>query len=107
MRFNDPQPQRCYESNLLGAGPSPDELRQVGALPTVHETFVMFEGAHSSRVHETIDHLLLPELRPGLRRWYQRSNGDLNAAALAFRDRLSQLAGERLETLEEISDNPS
>jgi hypothetical protein len=107
VRFNDSQLERCYETNLIGAGPSPDELRQVGALLAVHETFQMFEGDHSARVHETIDVLLLPELRPGLRRWYQRANGNLDPAALSFREHLSRLAGEQLEAMEDIPHNPT
>jgi len=106
VRFGDPELQRCYESNLAEIGPSPGQFREIGVLLTVHETFVMLEGAHSARVHETIDHLLLPELRPGLRRWYHQSSATLDSAGLATRDHLSQLAGERLEAVEDIPHNP-
>jgi hypothetical protein len=67
MNFTDPQLQKCYERNFTEAGGFPDELRQVRALIAVYDVFQMFEGSHSSRVHETIEHLLAPELRPGLR----------------------------------------
>ncbi len=95
--FHDPQLQQCYATNLAGAGDISDELGQVRALLAVHEMFQMLEGAHSARVHETIEHLLLPGLRPELRRWYQRSGAETDSATTTFRDHLSQLAGERLE----------
>ena len=97
MNFTDSQLQKCYESNLAEAADLSGELRQVRALMAVYDLFQMLEGPHSSRVHETIEHLLVPGLRPGLRRWYQRSGAETNPAAVALRDHLSQLAGERLE----------
>lgn len=103
MNFTDPQLQKCYDSHFNGAGGFSDELRQVRALIAVHDWFQMLEGPHSSRVHETMENLLLPELRPGLRRWYQRSDADKDTSAVALRDQLSQLAGEKLE---HITDNP-
>lgn len=96
MNFTDPQLQKCYESHLIGASGFSVEVRQVRALIAVHDWFQMLEGPHSSRVHETMEHLLLPELRPGLRRWYQ-FDAEKDPAATALRDQLSQLAGERLE----------
>ena len=97
MNFTDPQLQKCYESNFTGAGGISDEVRQVRALIAVHDLFQMLEGPHSSRVHEAIEHLLLSGLRPELRRWYQRSGGDKDRSAVALRDHLSRLAGERFE----------
>ena len=97
MNFTDPQLQKCYESNFAETGGFPDELRQVRALIGVYDLFQMLEGPHSPRVHETIEHLLLPGLRPVLRNWYQRSGAETNPAAVEFRDQLNQLAGERLE----------
>jgi hypothetical protein len=67
-----------------------------------HDVFQMFEGPHSARVHETMDHLLSPELRPALRDWYRRCGIELNPAAIHFREQLNQLAGEHLETSEDI-----
>ncbi len=98
VNFTDPQLQKCYAGNFTEAGGFSDERRQVRALLAVHDLFQMLEGPHSSRVHEVIEHLLLPGLRPELRRWYQRSGADLNPAAIEFREHLSQLAGERLES---------
>jgi hypothetical protein len=99
MNFTDSQLQKCYEHNFTEAGGLSDELRQVRALIAVHDLFQMLEGSHSSRVHETIEHLLLPELRPGLRRWYQRTGADKDPAAVTLRDHLSQLAGEKLDNI--------
>jgi hypothetical protein len=96
VNFTDPQLQKCYESNFTAAGDFSDELRQVRALIAVHDMFQMLEGAHSSRVHETIEQLLLAALRPGLRCWYLRSHAEKDPAAVALRDRLSLLTGEKL-----------
>ena len=82
-------------------------VRQVNALIATHDFFQMLEGSHSSRVHETMEALLSPELRPGLRDRYRLFNADLNAADLAFRDQLNVLAGEKLEREENLPDNPS
>src|SRR5436309_2697146 len=90
VKFTDPQLQDCYERNFAEVTDLSAELRQVCALITAHDLFEMLEGPHSSRVHETIEHLLLPGLRLGLRRWYQRSGADPDPAAVALRDQLSQ-----------------
>jgi len=42
-----------------------------------------------------------------LRERYRRSNADLNAGELAFRDQLNVLAGEKLEREENLPGNPS
>ena len=52
-------------------------------------------GEDSPRATEAVEHLLSPELRPALRQWYQRWGDGMNENALCFRDRLSELAGER------------
>jgi hypothetical protein len=98
MKFTDAQLQTCYERNLAASAELVEEVREVCALIAVHDVFLMMEGPHSSRVHETIERLLMPGLRSVLHRWYQRAGADLDPAAIAFRDHLSQLAGERLET---------
>jgi len=107
VNFTDSQLQKCYENLFAEAGHFPEELRQVRALIGVHDLFQMLEGPHSTRVHETIWQLLLPGLRPGLRGWYARPGAEKDFAAVSLRDRLSQLAGERLETTTDIPDNPS
>lgn len=57
--------------------------------------FRLTEGDNSPPASEAIEHLLSPELRPAVRKWYQRFGADMNPAAIEFRDRLSELAGER------------
>lgn len=96
VNFTDPQLQKCYDRNFAETAERSGELRQVAALIAAHDVFRMMEGPHSPRVHEAIEHLLLPTLRPGLRSWYQRPDAEMGPAAIEFRDHLSQLAGERL-----------
>ena len=97
MNFSDTQLQACFESNLAEVTGFSHQMRQACALIAAHDFFEMIEGPHSARVHETIDLLLSPELRAGLRDWYRRSGAEVHATAIEFRDQLSQLAGERLE----------
>ena len=102
MIFSDTQLQACYDLNLADQATAfPAALREVGALIATHDWFSLLEGSHSSRVHETLDRLLSPGLRPGLHQWYRRPQSNQGTAAIAFRDRLNRLAGERLEKLEE------
>jgi len=107
VNFGDAQLQKCYDGQLIAAGETSDELRQVCALIATHDLFMAFKGAHSARVHETIEHLLSAQLRPALRRWYQRTGAGTDSATLEFRDQLSRLAGERLENANENPDKPS
>src|SRR5437870_11212685 len=72
VNFTDSQLQTCYERNFAEVTDLSPELRQVSALIAAHDLFRLIEGPHSPRVHEAIEHLLLPALRPVLRRWYQR-----------------------------------
>jgi hypothetical protein len=103
MNFTDTQLQACFELYLTEARGVSDEFREVSALVATHDWFRMLEGPHSSRVHETIERLLSPAVRPGLHRWYRRPDANLGAAATEFRDQLSQLAGERLEKAEDLT----
>jgi hypothetical protein len=108
VTFTDTQLQACFELKLIDqAADLPDELREVGALMATHDWFRMLEGFHSARVHETTERLLSPGLRPGLRRWYRHPAINLGTAAIEFRDRLSRVAGERLEQAEDLPVNPS
>lgn len=107
MTFQDMQLQKCFDTHLGKVGNSLGDLGPVYALIATHNWFAMLEGAHSARVHETIDCLLSTEMRPVLRRWYGRSAVEMDSAAVEFRTLLSRLAGERLESTEEISPNPS
>jgi hypothetical protein len=96
MNFTDRQLQECYDGNLAAGCDLPDDVRPVYALIMAHDLFRMLEGPHSARVHEAIQHLLLPTLRPALRHWYQCFSADTNAEEAEFRNHLSQLAGEKL-----------
>jgi hypothetical protein len=107
LKFKDTQLQPCYDRNLVEAGDASEDLRQVRALIATYDFYQMLVGAHSIRVHETIEHLLSAGLRPELRRWYQRSGAETDSVAIQFREQLSQLAGERLEITAEISHNPT
>ena len=107
MNFSDLQLEECYARNFTSVAGFSDEERKVCALIAVHDFFAMLEGPHSARVHETIDHLLSPKLRSGLRDWYRRCGKELNPAAIDFRERLNQLAGEQLEKIEDMRLNPS
>ena len=107
VNFADAQLHECYDRNFAtGAGLS-DEMCQVCALIAAHDFFQMIEGSHSARVHESVEHLLSPGLRPGLREWYRRSGADMNQAAIQFRDQLGLLAGERLEVPDSMVLSPS
>jgi len=57
--------------------------------------FRITEGERSSKVQEAVEILLSPEMRTGLRNWYQENGDDLNPAAMNFREKLSSLAGEK------------
>jgi len=106
MNFTDPQLRKCYESNLVTADGASSELCKVQALIAAHDLFRMLEGPHSSRVHETIWHLLLPKLRPSLRQWYQRSVADNGPVGDPLRDQLSLMAGEQPEGFVDICREP-
>jgi len=95
MDFTDPQLKDCYDRNLAESSGCPADLRSVGALVAAHDLFQLMEGAHSPRVHETIERLLLPALRPELRSWYQRPDAPTDSGTVEFREHLGRLAGER------------
>jgi hypothetical protein len=102
VRFTDAQLQKCYDQNFAEAKDDSDPLRRIHALMGVYDWFQMLEGQHSSRVHEVIDHLLLPELRVGLREWYQRSGAEKDSATIEFRTQLNRMTGEQLEKQAEV-----
>jgi hypothetical protein len=94
MNFTDPELRKCYEAGVAEASSCPTELRSISALIAAHDTFEMLEGPHSARVHEAIQHLLLPRSRGALRLWYKRAGASDKPSEL--RMHLSQLAGESL-----------
>jgi hypothetical protein len=103
VTFTDVQLQKCYDWNFAEANDASEPLRQIHALIEVYDWFQTLEGRHSSRAHEVMDHLLLPELRVGLRGWYQRPAAEKDSSTIEFRTQLNCLAGEQLETPVEIS----
>ena len=107
MTSRDKQLQQCYDHNLAGQRDDSAELREVHALMDTHDYFLMLEGPHSARVHETIDHLLSTQIRPALRCWYCHSDVQRDSTAIEFRNQLSHLTGERLEDMVEFSSDPS
>jgi hypothetical protein len=105
VTFQDPQLQRCYDTHLGEVGNTLENLGEVHSLIATHDYFVALEGNHSARVHETIDCLLSAPMRPSLRLWYGRAAVPMDSTALEFRNLLSRLTGERLDTTPEISLN--
>ena len=103
MKFIDAQLQQCYDQNFAAAKDGPGPVRQVHALIGVYDWFQMLEGQHSSRVHEVLDQLLLPELRAGLREWFQRPDAETDSAAIELRTQLNRMTGEQLEKPGELS----
>ena len=73
----------------------PADLLPVCGLLDAFQWFILTEGEDSPRVREALEHLLSSEMRPALRRWYQRFGEGINPAAIQFRERLATLAGER------------
>jgi len=96
MNFTYTQVQACFERNLAEGTASTSSLNQVGALIATHDWFSMLEGTHSTRVHETIDLLLSPKMRAGLKEWYRQPGSKLTPTATQLRNHLSRLAGETL-----------
>lgn len=94
MIFSDPQVQECYQRNLTAVEGHSLEQRQVHALMAVHECFYSLEGPGSPGVDESIWHLLLPRLRPELRRWYERPNCGNRPAAAVLREYLMRFLRE-------------
>ena len=107
MTFHDTQLQKCYDAHLGKVGTALGDLGPVYALIATYNWFAMLEGTHSAKVHETIDCLLSEQMRPALRRWYGRSAIEMDSIAIEFRNQLSRLAGERLDSTPEIPLNPS
>ena len=95
MQFQDPELQRVFQSNFERMHEEDVHQRELRGVLAAYDWFRLIEGEQSPRVAVVIQTLLSPELRPALRRWYQRFGDGMNPAAIAFREHLSQLAGER------------
>jgi len=95
MIFRDPKlQQHCERAAAVVRGCPSEQIPVLGLLDAWY-WFQLVEGQDSPRVAEAIEILLSQELRPALRQWYRDAGDDMNENALEFRDRLSQLAGER------------
>ena len=94
LNFRDPKLRQHYERTAAVVSDLPPEEVPVLALLDAWHWFQLIEGEDSPRAKEAVELLLLLELRPALRRWYQQP-GSMNEGAIRFRDRLSALAGER------------
>ena len=94
MTFREPKLQEHVERvvSLVQGGP-PEEI-PVSALMDAWHFFHLVEGDESPCTQEALEHLLSKELRPALRGWYRRAGDAMNPSAIAFRDRLGQMAGE-------------
>ena len=95
MTFRDTQLQKHFERVVsVVQGCPPDQL-PICALLDAWQLFSRMDGEKSPRASEAIEHLLSPELRPALRSWYRRCGDKMNPTATEYRDRLSEMAGER------------
>jgi hypothetical protein len=92
--FTDPRLKRSYDNHFDEIQALSDEQRQVHALMGVYDLAQVLGGFDSPGVHETIWHLLLPQLRPELRRWYQRADPPKNDAAVLLRSYLNSFLRE-------------
>ncbi len=96
MTINDPE-LKVHVQRVVGLMTSlPEDVRPVCGLLDGYDWFRRAAGEDSAQAREAIALLLSAELRPALRQWYQRCGSNMNPAALEFRQRLSDLAGERL-----------
>jgi hypothetical protein len=96
VKFNDTELERIYQLNFRAAQDSEDEdQRQICSLFAALDWFRRSEGEQSVRLREVGQILLSPEMRPALRRWYKRCGDGMNPVAMALREQLSALAGER------------
>ena len=97
LSFTDAHLQKCYDSNLAVTDGLAQDLREIRALIATRELFQMLDGPHSIRTHEIMEHLVSAELRPALRRWYQRPAAETKSFSTEFRNALNKLTGEQLE----------
>ena len=96
MTIQDPELRAHVDRIAAIAAGLPKVLRPVCGLMNACDFYSRARGPDSAQVREAVEWLVSEELRPALRSWYQRCGDDMNPAALEFRQRLSELAGERL-----------
>jgi hypothetical protein len=95
MTFRDAQLQKHYERAVSVVQGCPPDQIPICALLDAWHWFYLTDGNASPQASEAIEHLLSSKLRPALRNWYHRHGAGMNPAATEFRDRLSDLAGEK------------
>jgi len=95
--FTDSRLKSSYDDNFSELQALSDEQRQVYALIGVHYLAQVLGGPNSEGVHEALWHLLLPRLRPELRRWILHSESDKRATTVLLKDYLSNFLREELE----------
>ena len=96
ISFSRPSLQTHYRSSLVAAENLPADVRQVSALLELHDAVRMMEGPHSAGVHEIINILVSLPMRVELRCWYRHFGAELDPPAMAVREQLNGLIGERL-----------
>jgi hypothetical protein len=100
VEFTDPRLKSSYEDNLNELRALSEDQRKVYALIEVHDLAQVLGGPNSAGVHEARWHLLLPRLRPELRRWYLHSESDKKATTVLLRHYLSNFLKEDLDIAE-------
>lgn len=95
--FTDSRLTSFYKANFHKLQALSDEQRHVHALIEVHDLAQLLGGPDSAGVHETRWHLLLPRLRPELRRWHRHSGSAQRAATVLLREYLSNFLRKDLE----------
>ena len=73
----------------------PLEEHPVCALLDAWHWFKMVDGENCPQAIEAIERLLSAEMRLALRSWYRRYGEDMNPAAIEFRHRIGEMAGEK------------
>ena len=95
MQFREPKLREHYDRAIACLAGCPQDQLPIAALLDAWYWFHLTEGEHSPRAAEALEALLREEMRPALRAWYKRHGDTMNPNAVAFRDRLSTLAGEK------------
>jgi hypothetical protein len=96
MKFDDAQLQEHFNKGVKIMTGLPEDLRPICALLDAYNWFRLTAGENDSRVREVMSKLTSAELRPALRRWFNRIDGEMNPAAMEFHRKLELAIGEEL-----------
>lgn len=96
MTIGDSKLKEHVERVVSIATSVPEQLRLVCGLMDGFDFYSHVVGPDSAQAREALQMLVSEELRPALRQWYKVCGAEMNPAALHFRERLSDLVGERL-----------